>query len=68
MTVLDKATRMAHLIACSKSVTAVQSARLYMTKVAKLHGISSILYSDRGTQFSCLKFLETTIGIVWDTV
>ena len=43
---------MNHLIACSKSITAAQSARLYMREVAKLHGIPTFVYSDRGTHFT----------------
>ena len=39
MNVIDKATRITHLIVCSKFVTAAQSARLQMREVAKLHGI-----------------------------
>ena len=49
---IDKSTRMTHLIACSKSVTVAQAGRLYMREVAKLNGIPSICYSDRGTQFT----------------
>ena len=34
MTVIDKATRMAHVIPCSKTATAVETARLYWRYVA----------------------------------
>ena len=47
MTVTDKATQMTNLIVCNKPVTAAQSARLYMKETPKIHGISSIIYSDR---------------------
>ena len=51
MVVVDKATRMTHLIHCSKSISAAQTANLYMRYVAKLHGIPRCVYTDRGTQF-----------------
>ena len=59
---LDKATRMTHLIACRKSVTATQSARLYMRGGTKLHGIPSLLYSEKGTQFTS-KFWKELCGL-----
>ena len=62
MTFIDKATRMTHLIACSKTVTAAQSARLYMNEVAKIHGIPSIIYTDRGSQFTS-KFWKELWGL-----
>ena len=44
MTVRDEASRMTQFIACSKSVTAAQSPRLYMKEASKLHVIRYILY------------------------
>ena len=52
MTVIDKATRMTHVIPCTKTITAAQIAQLSWRHVAKLHGIPRCIYSDRGTQFS----------------
>ena len=52
MTVIDKATRMTHIIPCNKTVTAAETARLYWRYVAKLHGIPRCIYTDRGTQFT----------------
>ena len=51
MTVIDKATRMTHLIHCSKSISAAQTAKLYMQYIVKLHGIPRAICTDRGTQF-----------------
>ena len=51
MTVIDKATRMTHLIHCNKSISAAQTAKLYMPYIVKLHGIPRAIYIDRGTQF-----------------
>ena len=42
---------MTHLIDCSKSISAAQTAKLYMHYIVKLHGISRTIYTDRGTQF-----------------
>ena len=52
MVVVDKATRMTHIIPCNKTVTAAETARLYWRYVAKLHGIPRCIYTDRGTQFT----------------
>ena len=52
MTAIDKATRMTHVIPCSKTVTAAETARLYWRYVAKLYGIPRCIYTDRGTQFT----------------
>ena len=52
MTIIDKATRMTHIILCSKIVTVVETAQLYWKCVAKLHGIPRCIYIDRGTQFT----------------
>ena len=52
MTVIDKATRMTHLIPCSKTVIAQQTAQYYVNSVARLHGVPKFIYADRGTQFT----------------
>ena len=63
LTVIDKATRMVHLIPCKKSITAVETAKLYWDQVLKLHGVPRILYSDRGTQFTN-QFWKTLWGLM----
>ena len=60
--VIDKATRMVHLIPCKKSITAAEIAKLYWDQVVKLRGVPSILYSDRGTQFTS-QFWKTLWGL-----
>ena len=62
LTVVDKATRMVHLIPCRKSTTAAEAAKLYWDNVVKLHGVPSVLYSDRGTQFTS-QFWKTLWGL-----
>ena len=43
---------MTHLIPCSKTVTAQQTAKYYFKRVARLHGVPRFIYTDRGTQFT----------------
>ena len=52
LTVIDKATRMVHLIPCRETVDAAKTAELYWHHVGKLHGIPRCIYSDRGPQFT----------------
>ena len=52
LTVIDKATRMVHLIPCKETVDAAKTAELFWHHVGKLHGIPRCIYSDRGPQFN----------------
>ena len=56
MTVVDRATKMVHLIPCQKTTTAGEAARLLWQHVVRLHGIPRAIHTDRGAQF---------IGRVW---
>ena len=51
-TVVDKATKMCHFIPCSESITAKETAKLYWNHVGRLHGIPSVLISDRDPRFT----------------
>ena len=51
MTVVDRATKMVHLIPCKKTTTAGEAARLYWQHVVKLHGIPRAIHTNRGAQF-----------------
>ena len=62
LTIVDKATRMVHLIPCKRSITVAEIAKLYWDHVVKLHGVPMILYSDRGTQFTS-SFWKTLWGL-----
>ena len=51
MTVVDRATKMVHLIPCKKTTTAGEAARLYWQHVVRLHGVPQAIHTDRGAQF-----------------
>jgi hypothetical protein len=52
MTVVDRATKMAHLIPCKETMTARDVARLYWARVGCLHGVPRAIYSDRDVRFT----------------
>ena len=52
LTVVDKATKMCHFIACSETVTAKGVAQLFWHHVGRLHGIPSVIISDRDVRFT----------------
>ena len=62
LTVIDKATRMVHLIPCRETIDAIKTTELYWTHVGKLHGIPRCIYSNRGPQF-CNRFWRA----LWDS-
>ena len=51
MTIVDRATKMVHLIPCWKTTTAGEAARLYWQQVVRLHGIPCAIHTDQGAQF-----------------
>ena len=53
LTVVDKATRMVHLIPCRKDITAADTARLVWQHIGKLYSVPRVTFSDWGTQFTC---------------
>ena len=63
LTIVDKATRMVHLIPCEKSIAAAETAKEYWDHVVKLHRVPMVLYSDRGTQFTS-SFWKTLWGLI----
>ena len=58
VTIVDKATRMVHLVPCRKNITAVATARLLWNTVVRLHGVPRAIFSDRGTQFTANSWQE----------
>ena len=67
LTIVDKATRMVHLIPCKKVYYSSETAKLYWDHVVKQHGIPMVLYSDRGTQFTS-SFWKTLWGLTGTTL
>ena len=51
LTVVDKAMKMCHFIACTDRISAQETTRLYWQHVDRLHGIPSVLISDRDPRF-----------------
>ena len=51
-TVVDKATKMCHFIPCTEKISAKHVARLYWQFIGRLHGIPSVLISDRDVRFT----------------
>ena len=52
MVVVDRMSRMVHLIATGQSVTATQVAQLYQDKIFALHGLPDDIVSDRDSKFT----------------
>jgi transposase InsO family protein len=57
---VDRLTKMVHIAPTTTSVTAAETAKLYVDHVWKHHGIQLELISDRGTQFTSHFFEELT--------
>ena len=58
LTIVDKATRMVHLVPCRKNITAVATAQLLWQHIVRLHGVPRCIYSDRGPQFTADSWRE----------
>ena len=51
MTMVDRATKMVHLIPCKKTTIPGEATRLYWQHVVRLHGVPWAIHTDRGAQF-----------------
>ncbi|GJP47876.1 hypothetical protein CLOM_g7051 [Closterium sp. NIES-68] len=52
LVVVDRLTKMAHFIACQQTITAEQTAQLFIANVIRLHGLPSAIISDRDPKFT----------------
>jgi len=52
LVVVDRFSKMCHLIPCNETIDAPQTADLLLKNVFKLHGLPMDMVSDRGTQFT----------------
>ena len=51
LTVVDRLTKMAHFVPCTKSITNQEVVDLVMRELFKHHGLPEDIISDRGPQF-----------------
>ena len=51
LVVVDHFTKMAHAVPCSKSISAQETANLFIQHIFRLHGLPAAIVSDRGPQF-----------------
>ena len=69
LTIVDRLTKMAHLIPCTKSIDAPATAKVFFENIFRLHGIPSTITSDRGSVFASkfwkrlFKLLGTKINL-----
>lgn len=63
LTVVDRATKMVHLVPVRQTITAADTARVFWDKVGKLHGIPRSIVSDRDPRFVS-KFWQELWGIL----
>ena len=63
LVVVDRLSKMAHFIPCTKDVTSEQTALLVFQNVIRLHGLPDNIISDRGTQFAS-RFWSRLFGLL----
>ena len=52
MVVVEKLTKVAHFVPVKTTHTSANIAKIYMRKIARLHGIPKTIVSDRDTKFT----------------
>jgi hypothetical protein len=57
--IVDRLTKVAHFIPVKTTYSGAQLAELYMSRIVYLHGVLKKIMSDRGTQFTWKRLLET---------
>ncbi|GJP37508.1 hypothetical protein CLOM_g9924 [Closterium sp. NIES-68] len=52
LVVVDRLTKMAHFIACQQTITAEQTAQLFIANFIRVHGLPTAIISDRDPKFT----------------
>jgi len=58
--VIDRLTKMAHFLQCTKEIDARQFSELFMREIFRLHGLPKDIITDRGSIFTFHLWKETT--------
>lgn len=63
--IVDRLTKQAHFLPCNETITAEDTAELYMRNIFKIHGLPTDIISDRGPHFRAhfWKSLWTLLGV-----